>query len=272
MRRNCLTLATSTLQVYAKLLWPLRFLYVKPAVEQTSAFLHLPIDIICMICDQLPLSAKILLSQTCKAMWYMLPSQCSVRSKALVPEDRFNTLAELGNFLPDNYHCITCKRLHPVRPDDIPDLTNWYRRRHVCFTRNLESDHLRPQKSYAVFFHHVQLALKYSRMKEKHQDCRKNILQKFEMRPVGSPILKTFSAKPRVVNARFILLMTYVLYAGPLRDAATTDYKKYLQFCPHHLFGLGTGRGFPFAALLQKAAINAATMQDRHTELFSCDE
>ncbi|KAF6219181.1 hypothetical protein HO133_005006 [Letharia lupina] len=132
-------------------------------------------------------------------------------------------------------------------------------------------DHLRPQRSYAVSFHHVQLALKYSRMKEKHQDCRTNILQNFEIRPVGSPIIKTFAAKPKVVNARFILLATYVLYAGPLRDAAKKDYDKYIVFCPHHHFGLGTGLGHSFAAILQKAVINAATMPDQHTVLFSCD-
>lgn len=128
-----------------------------------------------------------------------------------------------------------------------------------------------PPEFYAVSFHHVQLALKYSRMKEKHQDCRRNILQNFEIRPVSSPIIKAFAAKPKVVNARFILLTTYVLYAGPLRDAAKKDYDKYIMFCPHHHFGIGTGLGNSFAANLQKAVINAATMQNQNTELFSCE-
>ncbi|CAD6565711.1 MAG: hypothetical protein ASARMPREDX12_006733 [Alectoria sarmentosa] len=263
-------LPTSALQVYSKLLWPLK-VSVTPAVEQTSAFLDLPIDILFIIRDQLPLSAKILLSHTCKPMWYMLCSECSSQLKAMVREDRFNTLTELGNLLPDNYHCIKCNILHPVEPDDIPDLTNWYRRRHSCRTPSQMFDHVHPESSYAVSFHHVQLALKYSRMKEKHQDCRTNILQNFEIRPVGSPIIKTFAAKPKVVNARFILLATYVLYAGALRDATKSHYNKYIMFCPHHHFGIGTGLGNSFAAILQKAAINAATMQDQHTELFSCD-
>lgn len=225
-------LTTSALQVYGKMPWPLKLL-VTPAVEQTSAFLDLPIDILCIICDQLPLSAKILLSHTCKAMWYMLCSECSFQLKALVREDRFNTLTELGNLLPDNYHCIKCNILHPVEPDDIPDMTNWYRRRrHSCRTPSQMFDHVHPQRFYAVLFHHVQLALKYSRMKEMHQDCRTNILQSFEIRPAGSPIIKTFAAKPKVVNDRFILLATYVLYAGPLRDAAQRDYHKYIAFLP----------------------------------------
>ncbi|KAK0510124.1 hypothetical protein JMJ35_007518 [Cladonia borealis] len=264
------SLTASTLQVYGKLLWPLK-LFVTPAVEQTSAFLDLPIDILCSICDELPLSAKIILSHTCKAMWYMLRSKCSFQLKAIGREDRSNTLTELGNLLPDNYHCINCNMLHPVEPDNIPNLTNWYRRRHLCRAQYQTYNYVHPQHSYAVLFHHVQLALKYSRMKEKHQNYRRNILQNFEIRPVGSPIIKTFAAKPKVVNARFILLTTYILYAGPLRDAAKTDNDKYIMFCPHHHFGIGTGPGNSFAAMLQKTVINAATMQDQHTELFSCD-
>ena len=266
-------LTTSSLQVYRKFLWPLKSL-VTPAVEQKSAFLDLPIDILFSICDHLPLSAKILLSHTCKAMWYALRSKCSSQLKAMAREDRFNTLTELGNLLPDYSHCIKCNILHPVEPDDIPNLTNWYRRsrRHSCCTPSHTYDHVRPQYLYAVSFHHVQLALKYSRMKQKHQDYRSNILQKFEIRPAGSPIIKSFTAKPKVVNARFILLATHVLYVGPLRDAAKMNRDNYIMFCPHHHFGLGgTGPGNFVAALLQKAVINAADMQYQHTELFSCD-
>ena len=259
-----------TLQVYGKSLWPLK-LSVAPAVEQTSALLDLPIDVLCNICDELPLCAKILLSHTCKAMWYMLRSKCFSQLNALVQEDRFNTLTELGNLSSDHYHCIKCNILHPVEPDDIPNLTNWYRRQHTCHTPSQMFDHLHPQNSYAVSFHHVQLALKYSRMKEKHQDCRTNILQKFEIRPVSSPIIKTFAAKPKVVDARFILLATYVLYAGPLRDAANMDSDQYIMFCPHQHFGLGTGPGNNLAAILQEAVNTAATMQDQYTRLFSCD-
>lgn len=200
----------------------------------------------------------------------MLRSKCSGQLKAMAWQDRFNTLTELGNVLPDNYHCTRCNILHPVDPDNIPNLTNWYRRRHLCRIPSQMYDHLHPQQYYAVSFHHVQLALKYSRMKEKHQDCRINILENFEIRPVGSPIVKTFTAKPKVVNARFILLMTYVLHARPLRDAAKSDHAKFIRFCPHHCFGLGTGRGHSLAAILQKAVIDAATTQDQSTELFSC--
>lgn len=109
-------------------------------------------------------------------------------------------------------------------------------------------------------------------MKEKHQDCRTNILRIFEIRPVYSPIIKTLSAKPKVVKARFILIVTYVLYPGPLRGAANKDYHKLISSCPQHHLVSGTGPGNSFAAVLQKAAINAATVQDQHIESFSCKD
>lgn len=108
-------------------------------------------------------------------------------------------------------------------------------------------------------------------MKGKHQDCRTNILRKFKIRLVCSPIIKAFAAKPKVVDGKFILLATYVLYPAPLQDAAKTDYEKYIMFCPHHHFGNGTGPGNSFAAILQEAVIDAATMQGQHTRLFLCD-
>lgn len=108
-------------------------------------------------------------------------------------------------------------------------------------------------------------------MKEKHQDYRRNILRKYETRPITSPIIKTFTAEAKVVNAKFILLVTFVLYGDPLRNAAKKDSDRSIAFCPHHKFGRGTGPGFFFAAILQKAVIHAETMQDQYTELFSCD-
>lgn len=233
-------LTVTTLQDYKRVPWPLR-LCLTLAVEQTSTFPNLPIDILNSICDELPLHAKILLCFTCKPMWYLLRSKCSRQLKAI---GRFNALTELGNLLPDKYHCVRCNELHPVGPDDVPDMRNWYYRRHVCFKRGL-AQCLNLQYPYAVYFHHVQLALKYSRMPEKHQDCRTNILKNVEyrcysrmpekhqyylrnnstveLRPVRSTIIKSFVVKPKVVNSRFLLLATYVLCAGPLRDAAQID-------------------------------------------------
>ena len=251
--------------------WILK-LFAGPPIEQSSAFLDLPLDVLCSICDELPLPAKILLSQSCKAMWHMLHSTCSSRLRTLAQKDRFDTLRELGNLLPDNYYCTRCNVLHLVEPDDVPNVTNWYKRRHVCYTPGRMFEDLCLQHYYIFAFHHVQLALKYSRMTDWHQDYRTNILQQFETRPVGSPIIKSSAAKPKVVNARLILLVTYVLYADALQyDLRKSDLTKYIHFCPHHFFGIGSGLDQSIALMLQEAAIKAATMPEQHTQLFTCN-
>lgn len=163
------------MQIYDKLLWSLK-LFVTLAIEQTFAFLDLSIDILCNICDESSLFTKILLSYICKTMWYMLRNRCSFQIKAIVRENRFNTLIELRNLLSNDYHCIKCNILHSMKSNDISNLRNWYRRRHSCRTSNQMFNHLHSQHFYAISFHHVQLALKYSRMKKKHQNCRTNIL------------------------------------------------------------------------------------------------
>ena len=204
-------------------------------------------------------------------VWNMLHSKCSHQLNFMFWRERFKTLTELGNFLPDDYHCTKCNVLHPVQPDDTPDLTNWNRRRRrSCFAPNTADDHLHPGPFYALMSHHVQLALKYSRMERKHQDLRTKILAKHEIRSVDSPIIKTFVARPKVINAKLILWTTYVLFARALQDAKI-DHVNFISFCPQHYLGLGTGPDFPFAASLQNAAINAATKQDQRTELISCD-
>ena len=263
-------LPTSALPVYGKLLRPLR-LHLRPEVEQTSAFLNLPVEILYSICDGLPLSSKILLSHTCKAMWYTLRDNGLAQTKTLAWKDRLNTLTELGNLLPDNYCCIKCRALHPVEHDDVPDVSNWKWRRHTCRTPVREFDRLFPQNSYAILFHQVQLAVKYSRWESKHQKYLRKILQEFEVCPADSAIIKKFTAKPKIVNGKFILLMTYVLYAASVQGSVR-DLKKYISFCPHHHFGIGRSpRGLCFATTLQKSVLSATTTKTQHTELFSCD-
>lgn len=246
---------------------------------QTSAFLNLPIDILYSICHQLPLSAKILLSQACRVMWYILRDQCSSEFKSLHWGDRSNTLLELGNFLPDHYYCTMCDNIHPAEYHDIPNMDRCdpiyqsYRTNHPDpYQSRMRADRLvYLQYEYKVSFTHVQLALKYARMEGKHQDCRMNILSKAEVCPQGSTITKYFTAQPKVINGRFILLAEYVLHAHSLRNPVGRRWKIPVKACPHHWLGIGEGHHYSCAPVLRKFAIAAGAMQDRQTELFSCD-
>ena len=258
----------SMIQSYHKLLWRLQWPMLPPA-EQKSPFLDIPIDILISISEELSLSTKIVLSQTCKAMWYTLRKLYSLQFNTLVRKDRFKSLTELANLLPDNYHCLKCNSLHPVDLYDTPYWRNVEWPHDSCRALSQFVAQFEPQASYALLFHHVQLALKYSRMKEEHQDYRTNLLQKFEIHPAGSPI-KTFTAQPKVVNSRFILLVAYVLDAARVRAAAKPHRDSYMEFCPHHRFGLGTGPRQPFASMLKDTATIFATKQGQYTNRVSC--
>ena len=272
--------------VHTKWLRPMKRLVTPAAtVEQTSAFLNLPLDILHCIFDELSPSAQILLPQTCRAIRYTLPrDRCSLHHlTTLAWDEEFQNLSELGNLLPDQYHCTGCNTLRSVQPDDSPDLINWYRRRrrrHRCHSSHGTHNHVIPHPSFSVSFHHVQLALKYSRTAipslspSLHQDCLANILRGFGIRQTNSPIIKSFTAKPKVVSGRFILLTTYVLHADPLRDAGKSYRGDFVHFCPHHHFGICVAPGDVFAQILQKAVVNVemtARGDRQYMELFSCD-
>ena len=92
----------------------------QPAIRQTSPLLDLPVDIIYTIIDELPLTARILLSQTCKALWYRMRESNAQEFLRLASEERLKTLTELVQFLPDHYLCYICAALHSVDLADVP--------------------------------------------------------------------------------------------------------------------------------------------------------
>lgn len=261
------------LLLYAKLLWPFKmFLTLPVPVEQTAPFLNLPVDILHTVCDELPLSTTILLALTCKDLWYTLRNKCRARFSAMTREDQFDTLTELANVLPDEYHCLTCNLLLPVASDDLPGYIIFSRHPyHRCRTSR-SRDHLlwAQPSSYELFFHHVQLAMKYSRKKDTHQDYLKNILREYETHPARPSIIKTFRAKPKIVENKFILLMTYVLDAKACRSADRSDKSHFVSFCPHHCIGLGIGPRYSFATNVRRAAVDALRDPALPIRLFSC--
>ena len=259
---------------YAKSLWPFKmFLTLPVPVEQTAPFLNLPVDILHTVCDELPLSTTILLALTCRDLWYTLRNKCRARFSAMTREDQLDTLTEMANVLPDEYHCITCNLLLPVASHDLPGYTIFSRHPyHRCHTSK-SRDHLlwAQPSSYELFFHHVQLAMKYSRKKDTHQDYLKDILREYETHPARPSIIKTFRAKPKIVENKFILLMTYVLDAKACRSADRSDKSHFVSFCPQHCIGLGIGPRHSFATNVFRAAVDALRVPALQITLLSCE-
>ena len=92
----------------------------RPPVQQNSRFLDFPLDVTYAIIHELPLSSKILLSKTCRALWYQVRERCFSALRQSTAEQRLETLTELGNLLPDQYLCVICNALHGIDFDEFP--------------------------------------------------------------------------------------------------------------------------------------------------------
>ena len=252
-----------------------------PILEQTSAFLHLPLDIVQTICEELPLSSNILLSHSCRTMWNTLGTKSSVELKSLARQERFTTLTELANLLPDDLHCLECNSLHRVDPNDYPSRPEQKYSPipctlYLCLPR-YNAWSVGPY--YVVAFRHIQLALKYFRIKQqKYQGYRMDLLKQIEYSSSGLSVVKTSTAKPKVVQGlRFLVSATFVLDANALRCQVERFWST-TSFCAHHIFCLQRDWSLDtdtFTAMLYRAAaINATATatRDERVQLFSCDE
>ena len=180
-----------------------------------------------------------MLSQTCRDLRYHLRQKCSSIVHKTTALERLEHLTMLGNILPDRYLCTGCCALHLVDPKDIPitgcDMhgNNLYRT--PCPSPELLWSRHRLNHNYAVAFRHVQLAIKYSRMKGVHQRYRANILQRFAVSyPRLSSIGYDFVSQPVIVRGRFILMTRFEFYKGVEEVSYSTFMKTTIMFCPHH--------------------------------------
>ena len=148
----------------------------KDAVKQDSLFLNLPLAPVYDIFDELQLAQKIWLAQTCRDMWYILRHQCSSAMRQATVEERLECLTRLGNILPDHRLCTSCPALHILDPKDLPVV-----RYDNCPSPESAWDFRYLALCYSLAFRHVQLAVKYTRVKDYYQDYRAIILQPFRI-------------------------------------------------------------------------------------------
>lgn len=208
----------------------------KGAVKQKSSLLNLPLALVYDIFDELQWPEKVLLSQTCRDLWYTLRSQCSSAIRQATVAERVECLAVLGDILPDHRLCISCRALHLLDPKDLPVMSNDRFHKPCPASEDIWSRH-RLMPFYSIAFRHVQLAIKYTRLTGVHQDYRASILRKYT---ISFPRSYSFTAEPVIAHGRFVLMTTRVFYkaVGPM--LFSTLSQMYLYVCPH----LGTGASF----------------------------
>ncbi|KPM35844.1 hypothetical protein AK830_g10722 [Neonectria ditissima] len=182
---------------------------IQMSLLQTAPLLHLPVDLLLLIVDELPLHSQLFFSQTCHVLRLILP-RLRDSGRHLPREESAQYLTVLSRNMPEHWVCDLCFKLHCVRPTDTPGRYDfptqcpsaWKLDRAMCFT-------------YIIQHRHVQLTLKHTRMGLTDRN-RRQFLEK-----LLSPYHKTFSAEdwpldvkcelqhsvyPKVVNGRYLSL------------------------------------------------------------------
>lgn len=242
----------------------------KDAVKKNSSLLDLPLELLHDIFDELHLPEKILLSQTCRDLWYKLRYQCSSAIRQASAVERLECLAVLGDILPDHRLCTSCRALHLLDPKDLP-VTGYDKFYTPCPARETSWSRHRLMPYYAIAFRHVQLAIKYTRLKDIHQDYRASILQKFTVSiPRWYSMRLNFTAEPVIINGRFILMTIFVFYTavGPMSFSNLSQ--AHFHICPH----LGVGPLIldnRLVAAIRLAFNVADAKRGSHQKAHSCD-
>ncbi|KAI1461707.1 hypothetical protein F4805DRAFT_242113 [Annulohypoxylon moriforme] len=225
--------------------------------KRVSPLLQLPVELIHRISNELSPASRLVLSQICRPLREILHRESSITH--ISREDRCEFLAAIARQRPDQWVCEVCIRFHRTNTVDTPEkpslqtctagLKRWrqtgYGQRDRLDSRLLRIDH-----------RHVQLALKYSRLKcRNYQDYLNKLLapyvdSNFETYqwPYKQPNILAvhYSAFPKIVAGddgipRFLLLSKwrYEEDQRPLSLPAMGD----LRICPHLRLLYGARRG-----------------------------
>ena len=218
-------------------------------VKQDCLLLNLPVDLIYNILDELQWPEKILLSQTCQLLWYTLHQKYSSAMRRATIYERLEYLTVLGKILPDHRLCTSCRALHLLDYRDLPTMRPGSFKNPCPVPDSLESRHyLHPY--YSIAFHHVQLAIKYTRHRNFHQEHRAKLLQSFEITfPRLYSMGLMFSATPVIVCGRFILMTAFYFYDAEEPIPISTISDAPLQICPHLRSGLFLSPNFLLEAI-----------------------
>ncbi|OCL13534.1 hypothetical protein AOQ84DRAFT_414565 [Glonium stellatum] len=197
--------------------------------KNASSFLQLPVDVLLLIFNELPLYSKVFLSQTCSTMRSLLHSSCTLARERLSSSGCLEFLAGVADALPDYLLCSKCWKLHKVCTYDLPykPYTLAYRcttySSFICHDFGLD---------YFVAHHHAQLALKYSRLQNTYQEYLASLMAPYSVTfPDSKPLMTKFSARPKIVDEKFILFSSWE-FKDSFKSVSMENMPA-LQFCPH---------------------------------------
>jgi hypothetical protein len=228
-------------------------LYRRQRVD--CVFLNLPPCLILSISDFLSPVSCTLLSQTCQSLRVILEGKSNT---ALFSREQYlDYLACLTRDIPQKWVCQVCLTLHhmaesdtPVQPQNISCPLGW--KKWSCVAHGIPSSQFDARsKRRMPEHHHVQLALKFSRLRV-YPNYLRHLLQGCLSSPqlhyqTNEKITKLLDAQylmyPKIIkdtddNLRYLLSSRWS-YRRDNPAALVTTLPSSLRVCPHLFFRLG---------------------------------
>lgn len=217
-------------------------------LQDDCQLLQLPIDIIVLFADHLPLHCLHTLAMTCYPLQTIIKHHYHIdyRSLVLHPSESLEYIYALSRYRLNRWPCSDCLKLHAVSYEDYPRQHHSNRDRQV--KRNCPRlEHPRNARSFegleSLLYSHVHIALKYTRASDPLGEARQSYLQALMKTRRGSyyhsaskdPSSKVyFTVWTRVVQGRFLQCTEYQSYNRG-RDGSTWLYANIVRgcFCSH---------------------------------------
>jgi hypothetical protein len=179
-----------------------------------------------MIASHLAILDRYLLSQTCQTMRRIVSCEWEQELCHESTAEKLHFLTRVAYSKPDRWVCAKCCKLHAV---DIRDSPSALRAPH-CLGLRSRSD--RYYNSYHLEHHHIQLALKLSRLGVNRPYLESLLAPRARIsRWVDTEY--THAAQPKVIEERFVLYETITItnLHGPISQC---DLERALVvLCPH---------------------------------------
>lgn len=188
-----------------------------------ASIMALPDEILLLVLDEVSLHDKFLLSQTCSTMRRIASCDWGRGLDQLSLAEKFDFWTGLAYVLSDHFVCANCCRLHRVHRSDLSKS-----RPRRCYVRKHYMQH------HQVQHHQVQLALKYHRLGDTHQEYLQALLAPWTV--PYHPSLAKYSARPKIVRNRYILQEEWTLFNDGDPVSKESLGRDSVVLCPHLVF------------------------------------
>lgn len=227
-------------------------------MSPSAAILQLSPDIFLLILKYLALHDKFLLSHTCTVFRRCTHHDWDSEISQLSSSDRVGFWAGLAYTLPDYWTCPKCCKLHLINTSDVPATL----KRQQLVPCQADLSRGIGTEMYSIHHHHIQFALKLSRL-GKHQQYLGALMKPYTDMRISSlsPLTDSYTAEPKIFKKQFILREEWNIS----NDTSTTlplfpeNDTFHMPVCPH--LGL-TSSGLASSRMRKKW--DAERLQLRH--------